>query len=414
MRRFYEAPSRFTFHVSFIKGTTMGSASKALFATFVAALLLFAGCTALKIDRAGVVSDGDWLTEGFSAQRGHATDGALEPPLEEVWMYNAGAGFGPGSPLILGNAVLASTRKGEIHAIDFETGKRLGIDSFGDLVEGTPIIQKGILFIPVGWGRRALYAYDLSSGQTRWKLKGAPISTGLLALDDAFVAVDAEAWMRKYNTENGEVLWEHALGDQVTIYATPVLAGGHIVVADDQGTVVALDPDDGAVQWTQTLPAPVYASIAANETGLFVPSTRGRFFALDAAQGRIRWHFTLPDTTVHFTAPAVDGSLVVVGASDGALRAFDAVTGTLRWTFQNDAALRATPLLTPQTVYIGNMAHSLFAIDRETGTLKWEQQLKGRVKSALAARNGYLVVLSEPRFVYLFKSSSAADDVVSP
>jgi len=395
-------------------GTPMVPASRITIVAFVAALLFIAGCKALKVDRAEVASDGDWLTEGYSAQRTHATDGDLEPPLEQAWIYNAGAAFGPGSPLILGNAVLVGTRKGEVHAIEFETGKRLGLESFGDLVEGTPVIQKGVIFIPVGWGRRALYAYDLGSGKTRWKLKGAPIATGLLALDEAFVAVDAEARMRKYDLMSGAVLWEHALGDQVTVYVTPVLAGGHIVVADDQGEVVAFDPDDGSVQWNQTLSAPVYASIAANETRLFVPSTRGRFFALDAAQGRVLWEYALPDTTVHFTTPAVDGSLVVVGASDGALRAFDAATGTLHWTFRNDAALRATPLLTPHTVYIGNMAHSLFAIDRETGARKWEQQLRGRVKSAFAARDGYLVVLSEPRFVYLFKSSSAADDVASP
>lgn len=395
-------------------GTPVVFISKRTLAALSAVLLLFAGCKALKVERANVVSDGDWLTEGFSAQRKHATDSDLEPPLEEVWMYNAGAGFGPGSPLLLRNTVLVSTRKGEIHAIDFETGKRNGIDNFGDLVEGTPVIQKGVLFIPVAWGRRALYAYDLRSGQTRWKLKGAPISSGLLALDDAFVAVDAEALMRKYDSKSGEVLWEQALGDQVTVHATPVLAGTHVVVADDQGEVVALNPNDGSVQWRQALHAPVYASIAATETQLFVPTTRGRFFALDAAQGGILWDYVLPDTTVHFTTPAVDGSLVVVGASDGALRAFDATSGALRWTFHNDAALRATPLLTPHTVYIGNMARSLFAIDRETGARKWEQQLRGRVKSALAARDGYLVVLSEPRFVYLFKSSSATDNVASP
>ena len=392
----------------------MGSVSKALLATLAAALLLFAGCKALKVEHAGVATEGDWLTEGFSAQRSHATEVEVEPPLEQAWVYNAGAAFGPGSPLLLGNAVLVATRKGEIHAIEFETGKRIGVDSFGDLVEGTPVIQNGVMFIPVGWGRRSLYAYDLSSGNTRWKLKGEPIATGLLALDDGFVAVDAMAWVRRYDPTNGAVLWEQALGDRTMVHTTPVLAGERIVVVDDRGEVVALDPADGSIQWREALSSPVYTSIAADETRLFVPSTRGRFFVLDAEQGRVLWDYALPDTTVHFTTPAVDGSLVVVGASDGTLRAFDADTGAIRWTFHNDAALRAAPLLTPHTVYVGSMAYSLFAIDRETGDPKWEQQLRGRVKSALVARDGYLVVLSEPRFVYLFKSSSAVDDVVSP
>jgi outer membrane protein assembly factor BamB len=153
--------------------------------------------------------------------------------------------------------------------------------------------------------------------------------------------------------------------------------------------------------------------MAADEAALYVPTTRGRFYALEAAQGRLRWQVTLPDTTVRFSTPAVDGALVVVGASDGKLRAFDTATGDLRWTFENDAALTAAPLLTPNTVYVGSMGRLLFAIDRATGVAKGQLELKGRVKSALAARDGYLVVLAEPRFVYLFKSASVSD-VVSP
>ncbi len=394
-------------------GTTVGSFSRKTIAALGAALLLFAGCKALKVERATIISEADWLTEGNSGERRHATGERLDPPLEEVWSYNASAGFGPGSPLILGDAVIVGTRKGEVHAIDFETGKRMGVEGFGEVVEGTPVIQNGILFIPVGWGRRALYAYDLARGQTNWKLKGAPIETGLLALDDAFVAVDADAWVRKYDAEDGAVLWEQTLGERVSVHTTPVLADDHVVVADDRGRVVALDPAEGTAQWVQDLRSPVYTSMAADEASLYVPTTRGRFYALEVAQGRVRWQVDLPDTTVRFSAPAVDGTLVVVGASDGALRAFDTATGEPRWVFRNDAALTAAPLLTPNTVYVGSMGRSLFAIDRATGALQWEQLLKGRVKSALAARDGYLVVLSEPHFVYLFKSASAAD-VVSP
>lgn len=396
-----------------LMGTAVGSFSRKTIVAFGAALLFFAGCKALKIERAAVVSDGDWLTEGDSGERRHATGEVLDPPLEAAWLYNASAGFGPGSPLILGDAVIVATRKGEIHAINFETGKRMGLEGFGEVVEGTPLIQKGMLFVPVGWGRRALFAYDLGRGETRWKLKGVPIETGLLALDDAFLAVDADAWVRKYDADDGAVLWEQPLGEHVTVHTTPVLAHENVVVADDRGRVVALNPADGVAQWVQDLHSPVYASMAADEALLYVPTTRGRFYALEAAQGRVRWKVELPDSTVRFTAPAVDGALVVVGASDGSLRAFDKATGDQQWIFHNDAALTATPLLTPNTVYVGSMGRSLFAIDRATGALQWEQVLKGRVKSALAARDGYLVVLSEPRYVYLFKSASATD-VVSP
>ncbi|MFQ5571872.1 MAG: PQQ-binding-like beta-propeller repeat protein [Rhodothermales bacterium] len=376
-------------------------------------LFLFTGCKALKIDRAAVTTEADWLTEGDSPERRNVTEDAVVPPLEEVWVYNATAAFGSGSPLLLGQNVLVGTRKGEIHAIDFETGKRKGIDNFGETVEGTPIIQDGKLIVPVGWGKRMLYVYDLANARTLWKLKGTPIETGILSLGEAFVVADAQAHVRKYDTETGEVRWEYVLDEGNSVHATPVLARERVIIAGDRGDLVALRPDDGTVHWKQALRSPVYTSISAHETALFVPTTRGRIFALDAEGGRVRWTFALPDTTIRFAAPAVDGDLLVVGASDGLLRALDTATGALRWSFKVSAALTAAPLLTPRHVYIGSMGRMLYAVDRETGAKQWEHQLRGRVKSALAARDGYLVVLSEPHFVYLFRSTSAPDHAAS-
>ncbi len=372
-----------------------------------------AGCRALQVSRVDAQASDGWVTEGDAVHRRNAVAAAVEPPLEEVWIYNAAAGFGPGSPLILGGTILVSTRKGEVHAIDLATGKKGGLENFGDSVEGTPVVQEGRLFVPVAGGRRALYAYDLTRGDRVWNVKGPAVEAGLLPLGDAFVAVDAAAVVRKYDNRDGAVRWERPLGEALTVHATPVMAGGHVVVADDRGGLVALDPREGTVRWTQALRTPVYTAIAADAATLYVPTTRGRFFAVDAAQGRVRWRFAVPDTTVRFSAPAVGGEVVIFGASDGTLRALEAATGRLRWSFDAGAALAAAPLLTAETVYVGSMGQKLIALDRQTGTLKWEQELKGRVKSALAARGGYLVVLTEPRFVYLFKSTSAISHVAT-
>jgi outer membrane protein assembly factor BamB len=53
------------------------------------------------------------------------------------------------------------------------------------------------------------------------------------------------------------------------------------------------------------------------------------------------------------------------------------------------------------------MGRMLYVFNRSTGALDWEAELKGRIKSGMVVRNGYLVVLTEPRFVYGFKMESA-------
>lgn len=369
------------------------------------------GCRALRVDRSEVTVEAAWLTEGDGVQRRNLTASEIRPPLEAAWIYNAAAGFGTVSPLVLRQLVLVATRKGEVHAIRLDDGKKEGVDGFGESIEGTPLVQGGLLFVPVAAGRRALVAYDLTTGSTAWKVKGPPVEASLLPLDEGFVAVDVAATVRRYEPTEGAVRWQQELGEGLSVHAAPVLAHGHIIVADDQGRLVALDPADGAVEWTEALGAPVYTTMAANGPRLFVPTTRGRFFGVDADSGRRLWAFSLPDTTVRFTAPAVDNELVVFGASDGRLRALDPATGALRWTFEADDAITAPPLLTPRTVYAGTMGRHLLAVDRATGALQWEEELKGRVKSAMAAGAGYLVVLTEPHYVYLFKPTTRASDV---
>lgn len=378
-----------------------------------ACLLVLAGCRTLQVDYLELGDTDGWRTEGASAERQHATTEAVDAPLEEAWVYNAGAGFGPVSPLLLRNVLLVATRKGEIHGVNLETGKKAGVENFGDAINGTPLVVGDLMYVPVAGGRRALTAYNLRKGSTAWDVKGAPVETGLLAVEDGVVAVDADATVRRYRSDSEDPVWETALGEEITVHATPLLADGRIIIVDDQGGVVALDQADGAVQWTAVLGKPVYTSVAAQGSHLFIPTTRARFVALDAAQGNVAWDFAIPDTTVRFAPPAVDGDLVVFGASDGVVRALDANTGALRWTFEDDAAITAAPLITSNTIYVGTMGRMLFGLNRADGTVQWEYELRGRVKSAMAARDGSLIVLSEPRYVYLFQSTPTDGPVAS-
>jgi outer membrane protein assembly factor BamB len=365
---------------------------------------LIAGCHSLQIQDARRTADSDWLTEGFSPQRGHAVQMELDPPLKTVWTYNAGAGFGPASPLIVGDVVLVANRKGEVHAIDLRTGKKAGQNQFGDAIEGTPVVHDGVMFVPVGWGGRALQAYDLVRGQMRWRIRSTPIDAGLLLSGSRVISADTRGAIRAYSIEDGVQEWEYQMAERVSIKASPVQAGdGRIVVADDAGNVAALRAESGSAEWTTTLEAPVYVSPAASDETVYLATTRGRLVALDAASGEVRWKYELTDTTVRLSPPAFDYDLVVFGTSDGNVHALDAATGDALWMTAVDGAVTAPPLITLNTIYAGTMRNRLVGLDRSTGSVRWTGEVEGRIKSAFAAKDGRLIVLSEPRIVYLFE-----------
>lgn len=369
------------------------------------ALVIWTGCSALHLDsRREAVPV--WMTEGESPRRGNAVPAQIEPPLEVRWEFNAGAGFGSVSPLIIGDVIFAPTRKGEIHAIDLETGGRLGQTSFGESIEGTPAIKDGVLFVPVAWGGTTLYAYDLFRASTMWRVKGVPIQAGLLVHEDRVIAADVEGHVRAYRVTDGEELWSRPLADRAGVRAAPVLVGEHVIVGDDGGGVTALRASDGSLVWSTDVGAPVLATPAANDETVFVPTSRGELVALNVESGTRKWGVRATTEEVYVASPAVGAWEVVFGASDGIVRSVDPESGSKLWESDLEAAVTAPPLITGGVVYVGTMRSKLVGLSRSDGARLWETQLEGRMKSALAATGERLVVLAEPRIVYLFEEAA--------
>ncbi len=372
-------------------------------AVLALAILGAAGCQGLSLPaRPSATTAPAWTASGGTAQRANATTDTLAPPLHLDWTYNAEAGFGPASALVAGDFVLVGTRKGELHGIRLDTGKRQGFVGLGSSLEGASALAADAFFGASADGKRPVFRYDLRAGRVAWRRPSAPVVGGVLLDGPRLYAADAEGRVHALDAATGDSVWTFRPDTPATFRAAPVLTDAGVVVADSRGRVRLFDAATGAPRWAVALPGAVYATPAAGDGAVFVATTRGALAALDAATGATRWQFALPDTTVRLTAPALDGSALAIGATDGRVRLFDARTGALVWETRLDGALTAPPLLTPAFVYVGTMMRQLVALRRADGGVAWEYTLRGRVKSALAVAGGGLVVLSEPRFVYRF------------
>lgn len=362
------------------------------------------GCRILKIDQTFRGDSHVWITEGGTNTRSNATVLAVNPPLEQVWSYNALAAFGPGPPLVADGIVFVANRQGELHAIDLESGKRRGTASFGKAIEGTPVIADGIVYVSVAWKGKAVQAYDLRRGRVLWRTEHAPVNAGLLLEGDLLFGADVNGTVRAYDRRNGAVVWEKSLGEYVGVHATPIGVGELVVVVDDRGMVTAFRQADGNVEWVADLGSPLYSTPAGTLEAVFVPTRRGELCTLNPLTGELLWEYQVADTMVSITSPAVADHLVVFGGSDGILRALDSRSGKEVWQFVVDGAFASAPMITRDHVYVGTMNRWLYALDRDTGTLQWSHRLNGRTKSAFAPQEGALVVLTEPRHVNLFRT----------
>lgn len=164
-----------------------------------------------------------------------------------------------------------------------------------------------------------------------------------------------------------KLAWKTVVGEG---HSSPVVAGERVFVFARQGEIeelLSLDLGTGRVVWRQGEPAPYTMNPAAMSHGKGPKSTPvvrdGRVYTLgisgilscrEAATGRLVWRKDFKgrfrETSPLYGAaqsPLVDGGLVIVhvgGNDDGALTAFDAATGALKWEKKGDGPAYASPL----------------------------------------------------------------------
>jgi outer membrane protein assembly factor BamB len=361
------------------------------------------GCQTIQFERPQVPAASDWTTDDGSDVRSRAHGMSLDAPLEKAWEYSANGGFGPGSPLLLQDRIIVATRSGEIHTVDLETGKTRGFKQMVDVVEGSPLIHDGTLYIPSAWGRKVLVAYDLAKGVNRWRRSGIPFATSLIGQGDTVVGVDVEGTLRAIDVARGDEAWTLSLGDHLTVKASPVrVSESSILVADAEGGVRRVNLDTRRIEWETALPAPVYVSPATDGQVVVLATTRGTVHVLDAAQGTEIWSFAVAEH-IRMGAAALGPDAIYFGATDGRLRALSRTEGRELWSVPFEDVITAPPLVVGSTVFVGTMGSELAALDLADGRTLWRTELKGRVKSAMAVAEQGLLVLTEPKWVVLFR-----------
>jgi quinoprotein glucose dehydrogenase len=202
--------------------------------------------------------------------------------------------------------------------------------------------------------------------------------------------------INRSNVKKLSAVWTYRTGDVADgsrtpetsqFEATPIMVDGTLYLSTPFNRVIALDPATGKERWTFdpkidiSIPYaegltsrgvsswldPARAASEPCRRRIFVATNDGRLIALDSATGKTCADFgkdgqveltrgvgSFRPGEYHFTSPpAIAGNLVVVGstiddalrtdAPSGVVRAFDARTGTLRWSWNPIPHERSDP-----------------------------------------------------------------------
>ncbi|MHB9131749.1 MAG: outer membrane protein assembly factor BamB family protein, partial [Armatimonadota bacterium] len=277
--------------------------------------------------------------------------------------------------------VYTASVDGQVYAIDADTGKERWRYSLGSALErwifSAPLVRDDTLYVGSGPSFAAL---DARTGAERWRsteLGGDWISGRCSpAADDdrIYVPVNWSKGLSAVDLRMGKVVWNKQQGFGIS-HAAPTLAGGTLFYPANN-SLHALDPATDNEHWSFPLPGS-WAISSPVVTGdvVLIGGAEGHLFAVETATGKERWRFQLGASLLAFSpyertgnpviaSPAISGTTIYLGGTDGKLYALDVTTGKLLWDYSLGVPITASPAISGNTVYISTYDGSVYALSQ--------------------------------------------------
>ena len=362
-----------------------------------------ASCSYIQIEKSFHVRADDWQMYGGGQSRSNVARTIIQPPLTKLWEYSAGAGFSGYSVAIVDSTLFIGTLIGEVHLVDPVTGKKIGTTDFGTAVIGTPIPDEDVLYVPLARDEMNLVAYNVRLGKYEWQQRVGDIETSPLLQDDKLFVTTLKGALLCVRKSTGEKIWTFtvpASGRSSMVHSSPASDGRAVFFGADNGSLYAVDINDGKLLWQITTGGAVMASPSVTEGKVFFGSLDKSFYACDAAAGTVAWKRSLDASIV--SGQAIDQRHVYVGTTAGAFYCLNKDDGTVLWRYDAKSVFNAAPLLTGDVLYAGCTDRTLYAFQANTGEVLWKFNAEGRIKTMPVAWKEYLIVLTEDDVVMAF------------
>ena len=226
---------------------------------------------------------------------------------------------------------------------------------------------------------------DFGDGAVVWSQPCAPRSRGTPAactviapgLPRLLIATDGDRHLVAFDLTSGEPRWRHALGRPGPIRIRR--AGRLLVVSSDEAQLVALDAVDGHVVWRVrdrlrfSAPAVIEREELVAVAG--EPSGLARLHFIDVLSGTRRYERQLEAAIATDVAPMLFANAIVIVTRDRrglGLLALDRVTGVERWCAMPGAWPTGTSAMAIDGLVVLNLpTGEVLALVAESGATAW-------------------------------------------
>jgi len=160
---------------------------------------------------------------------------------------------------------------------------------------------------------------------------------------------------------------------------TPVVDGGFVFAASDDGEVLAVNSTNGDLMWQTEVEATITGGVGAGDGIVMIGTEEAELVVLNQADGEEVWRARVSSEIL--SQPKTNGDIVVAQTVDGKLVALDREDGFQRWTYETTLpalTLRGTssPVLTSEGTVIAGFSNGiLVSVAAEDGVWNWEERV---------------------------------------
>ncbi len=302
-------------------------------------------------------------------------------PLTRVWASRPVRG--PSAPIGVDsiNAYLGGSDR-RVVAVDLRTGKTRWAHGIAGPLVGGVVVRGEVVFAASDRPEGKVHAFNVRSGNELWSVGSGYVQVPLALIEGRLIAINRQGEVRAFDPRTGRIEWRRRLppGRAGAIAVGPgrflvssfdslyvlrltdgfvlhrrrapgavvsawVRTGYGLVAATGDSLVVGLDADSLTPRWSARVDGPVLNSPAIAGDSIYAVTQLGAVHRIVAdSQLTESTRLTRPGWAAT-GAPGIYGPWLLVGASDGKLRAFTLTDGQDAWSAPLGRPMELAPLL---------------------------------------------------------------------
>ncbi len=291
---------------------------------------------------------------GLDHRRGHE---ALSANPQLVWRQSLGSGEARATrltaqPLVADGRIYALDAQARLSARQLRTGTEIWARDLNansperrGVFGGGLALSGGLLYFASGDGR--LYLVQASNGEVvRSRPLPAPSRAAPLLIENLVLVQTIDNILTAYDAQSLAEVWSFEGNRSVSSLvggSTPAWHNGTIYAAFSDGELVALDPKDGSLAWSQSLA---------------IRGTTGR------GAGSVQSVRALP---------VISDEALIASSFGGGIGRFESRNGDLVWEVR--AGTASTPAVTDRYLFLIASWGEMIALTQDRGALVWRRQL---------------------------------------